>query len=109
MTVASKAQRPLSLHDVADRIREMRPSEILMLQLDELLAGLVDEARRALEFYADPHEGIWEPCEDNGEHGLYRFYITGTCHPREPARRAVERLSLIPQPASAGSGDTDAA
>jgi len=45
--------------------------------------------RGALEFYADPHEGIWEPCEDNGEHGLFRFYITGTSHPREIARRAL--------------------
>ncbi|MEK6880206.1 MAG: hypothetical protein AABY22_11380 [Nanoarchaeota archaeon] len=50
---------------------------------------LIKRYSKALEFYADFDDFLWENCEDDGNHGIRRCAITGTGHPREIARKAL--------------------
>jgi Lar family restriction alleviation protein len=53
------------------------------------LTAEIARLRTALEFYADT-ETLWEPCEDNGEHGLFRYSICGTMSPWTVALAALK-------------------
>lgn len=79
-----------------DTIRHPRPSDLPPgggndMRCDQKRIAILADALAVYAEYGPPQ---WMPCEDNGQQGLARYFMAGTCHPANIAREALAEAGI---------------